>query len=80
MNAAKYVLFKRGPFTSQSLEAQAFLCTKEGLDRPDIQLHFVCAGANNDLIQSNLNHETTNYTGIQYGYVSKLTTHSVCLY
>lgn len=42
-NLAKYLFGKKGPFTASPLEACAFVKTKEGLDRPDIQLHFAPA-------------------------------------
>lgn len=39
----KYLLSKSGPGADNFLQAGAFLKTREGLDRPDIQLHLVNA-------------------------------------
>ncbi|HAI75466.1 MAG TPA: choline dehydrogenase [Microscillaceae bacterium] len=39
-NVLKYLLFKSGPFSSVPCRGGAFLHTTEGLDRPDLQLHF----------------------------------------
>lgn len=39
-NILRYFLMKKGPLTSSPLEACSFIKTKEGLDRPDIQMHF----------------------------------------
>jgi choline dehydrogenase len=36
----KYLLFKRGPLTSNVAEAGGFVRTKTDLDRPDLQFHF----------------------------------------
>ena len=38
-----FLLRKKGPGTDNFLQAGAFLNSREGLDRPDIQLHFVNA-------------------------------------
>ncbi|MEO8763128.1 MAG: GMC family oxidoreductase N-terminal domain-containing protein [Ginsengibacter sp.] len=35
-----YLLFKKGPFCNSPIEANAFLTTACGLNRPDIQFHF----------------------------------------
>ncbi len=44
LNQAKgllqYKLFRKGPFTSSPLEANAFVKTEPSLDRPNLQLHF----------------------------------------
>ncbi len=40
LNLLKYLLLKKGPISASPLEAGAFVRTREGLDRPDIQLHF----------------------------------------
>ncbi|MEM8899955.1 MAG: choline dehydrogenase [Bacteroidota bacterium] len=42
-NILRYFLFKKGPFTTSPLQACAFLKTKKGLDRPDMQFHFAPA-------------------------------------
>ncbi len=39
-NFARYVLFRRGPFTSNVAEAGAFVRSDASLDRPDLQFHF----------------------------------------
>lgn len=39
----RYLLSKKGPGADNFLQAGAFLKSREGLDRPDIQLHFVNA-------------------------------------
>jgi choline dehydrogenase len=39
----RYMLFKKGPFTISPLEANAFMKTDEGQDRPNLQFHFVPA-------------------------------------
>ena len=39
----RYLLWKRGPYTSTICEAGAFVRSREGLDRPDLQLHFLPA-------------------------------------
>ncbi|MCF6328413.1 MAG: choline dehydrogenase [Henriciella sp.] len=39
----KYLLSKSGPGADQFLQAGAFLKSREGLDRPDVQLHLVNA-------------------------------------
>ena len=36
-----YVLFKKGPLGNSPLTANAFLSSEKGMDRPDIQFHFV---------------------------------------
>ncbi|WP_373495189.1 GMC family oxidoreductase [Aquiflexum sp.] len=36
-----HFLFKKGPFGNSPLTANAFLTSEEGLDRPDLQFHFV---------------------------------------
>jgi choline dehydrogenase len=41
--AIKYLMTKSGPGADNFLQAGAFLKTREGLDRPDIQLHLVNA-------------------------------------
>jgi len=43
----KYLLTKSGPGADNHLQAGAFVKSREGLDRPDIQLHFVNALAHN---------------------------------
>jgi choline dehydrogenase len=40
-NLAKYLLFKRGPLTSNVAESGGFARTEPGLDAPDLQFHFV---------------------------------------
>jgi choline dehydrogenase len=40
----RYLLFKKGPLGNSPLEANAFLKSNPGLDRPDIQFHFVPIG------------------------------------
>lgn len=42
-NYIKYLFFNSGPLAASPLEANAFLKTKQGLDRPDLQLHFTPA-------------------------------------
>ncbi len=42
-NLARYLLFKRGPLTSNIAEAGGFVRTEPGLDAPDLQFHFVPA-------------------------------------
>ena len=37
----KYMLFKKGPLGNSPLAANAFWASEKGMDRPDIQLHFV---------------------------------------
>ncbi|MCU0352458.1 MAG: FAD-dependent oxidoreductase [Cytophagales bacterium] len=44
-NYVRYFLKKQGPLTIGPLETCAFLHTRPGLDRPDIQLHFAPAHA-----------------------------------
>ncbi len=39
-NILRYFLMKKGPLTSSPLEACSFVKTQEGLDQPDIQMHF----------------------------------------
>jgi choline dehydrogenase len=39
-NLARYLIFKRGPLTSNVGEALAFIRTRDGLDAPDIELIF----------------------------------------
>lgn len=39
-NISNYLLFKRGPLTSNIAEASGFIRTRDGLDMPDIQYHF----------------------------------------
>lgn len=39
-NILKYLLFRQGPFAASPLEACAFVRTRSGLDRPDLQFHF----------------------------------------
>jgi choline dehydrogenase len=39
-NLLKYLLYRQGPFACSPLEANAFVKTESGKDRPDIQLHF----------------------------------------
>lgn len=39
----KYLLSKKGPGADNFLQAGAFLKSREGLDRPDLQLHYVNA-------------------------------------
>jgi len=39
-NLAKYLLFRRGPLTTNVAEACAFVKSDPGLDRPDLQFHF----------------------------------------
>lgn len=41
--AARYLMTKAGPGADNFLQAGAFLKTREGLDRPDIQLHLLNA-------------------------------------
>ena len=43
----KYLLTKSGPGADNHLQAGAFVKSREGLDRPDVQLHFVNAVAFN---------------------------------
>jgi len=69
-NFVNYKLFKRGPLTSQTLEAQAYLQTKEDLKRPDLQLHFVCASLQNDYLRTNINLETIDTVDINTGFVT----------
>ena len=42
-NLARYLIFKRGPLTSNVGEALAFIRTRDGLDAPDIELIFAPA-------------------------------------
>ncbi|MEO0471991.1 MAG: choline dehydrogenase [Bacteroidota bacterium] len=42
-NLLTYFLKRKGPFTVSPLEANSFLKTQPGLDRPDMQLHFAPA-------------------------------------
>jgi choline dehydrogenase len=42
-NLAKYLLYKRGPFTSNIAEAGGFVKMKVGAPAPDLQFHFVPA-------------------------------------
>jgi choline dehydrogenase len=39
-NLVRYLIFKRGPLTSNIAEALAFIRTRDGLDAPDIELIF----------------------------------------
>ena len=39
-NLLRYLLFRQGPLAASPLEACAFVRTRKGLDRPDVQLHF----------------------------------------
>lgn len=41
INLLRYMLFKRGMWTSNLIEACAFIRTKSGLVAPDLQLHFL---------------------------------------
>lgn len=41
MSLAQYALFKTGPVLSNGLEVLAFVKTREGLEYPDIQYHFL---------------------------------------
>jgi choline dehydrogenase-like flavoprotein len=43
MAAISYLLARRGPFTSNNVEAGGFLRSKPGLDRPDLQYGFLPA-------------------------------------
>jgi choline dehydrogenase-like flavoprotein len=45
-NILEYALFRRGPFASNVFEANAFVRSTEGLDRPDLQLVFQPARRN----------------------------------
>mmetsp|Transcript_5785 Transcript_5785/g.7134 ORF Transcript_5785/g.7134 Transcript_5785/m.7134 type:complete len:627 (-) Transcript_5785:73-1953(-) len=69
-NIVKYLALKRGPFTSQGLESHAMIRTKPHLKRPDIQLHFVCAGAQNDYLMSNAGFDTLDLLKVKYGYTT----------
>ncbi|MEL7061590.1 MAG: GMC family oxidoreductase N-terminal domain-containing protein, partial [Acidobacteriota bacterium] len=42
-NLARYLLARRGPFTTTVCEAGAFLRTRTGLEQPDLQFHFLPA-------------------------------------
>lgn len=42
-NLLRWLISRRGPFTSNVAEGGGFLRTREGLDAPDIQLHFAPA-------------------------------------
>lgn len=44
----QFLLFKKGPLGNSPLEANAFISSKEGLLRPDIQLHFAPIGIADD--------------------------------
>jgi choline dehydrogenase-like flavoprotein len=45
-NVAQYLFARQGPFASNVFESTAFIRTKDGLDRPDIQLVFQPARRN----------------------------------
>jgi choline dehydrogenase len=42
-NLLRYLLFRRGPFTSSICEGGAFVRTRPGLEQPDLQFHFLPA-------------------------------------
>lgn len=42
-NLLKYLFTKRGPFSTSPLETCSFVRTEDGLEQPDLQLHFVPA-------------------------------------
>lgn len=44
----KFLFFKKGPLVNGPLTANAFLTSKEGLDRPDLQFHFAPSGVRED--------------------------------
>jgi choline dehydrogenase len=46
-NLLRYILFKRGMFTSNLIEACAFIRTKSGIVAPDLQLHFLAVISSN---------------------------------
>jgi len=45
-NKLKYLLFKKGPFATQAVEAVLFTKTQENLNAPDLQIHFGCSAGN----------------------------------
>lgn len=44
----KHLLFKKGPLGNSPLTANAFLSSEDGLDRPDLQFHFVPSAISED--------------------------------
>jgi choline dehydrogenase-like flavoprotein len=55
-NVLEYALFRRGPFASFVFEANAFLKTLPGLDRPDVQLVFQPARRNQNAFPLPIGH------------------------
>ncbi len=49
----RYALTRRGPLTSQAVESGGFVRTQPGAPRPDVQLHFMSVGSE----QESLDHE-----------------------
>lgn len=43
-----YILFKKGPLGNSPLSANAFLASEEGIERPDLQFHFVPSAVEED--------------------------------
>jgi choline dehydrogenase len=54
----QYLLFKKGPLGNSPLEANAFIRSDMGMNRPDIQFHFVPLGISNDYSTDIYNMET----------------------
>lgn len=54
-----HLLFKKGPLGNSPLTANAFLASKKGLDRPDLQFHFAPSGVKEDY--STDIHDVTTY-------------------
>ena len=81
---AQYLLTKSGPVSSQGLEAMAFLDSKSYLEEgrcitssngqnegsPDLQLHFVCAGGQNEQVRDNLGYEEDYNKDVDRSFVT----------
>ena len=56
LNLLEYALFRRGPLASNVFEANAFVRSREGLDRPDLQIVFQPARRNRGTFPFPLGH------------------------
>lgn len=57
----KYLLFKKGPLGNGPLTANAFLASKEGLNRPDLQFHLAVSAVAEDYSTDIYNFKTFPY-------------------
>jgi choline dehydrogenase len=57
----KYLLFKKGPLGNGPLTANAFLTSKEGLDRPDLQFHLAVSAVAEDYSTDIYDYKTFPY-------------------